>query len=336
MLGFFVPLALFAVLKTHALQGLLERRNLVLGLMAGSAVVGAVGAVDDIRSLGPWAKLSTQAIAAIVAYAFGYRIEAVNIPLIGIIDMGVFALPVTVFWFLAITNAINLIDGLDGLAAGIAFFATASNLVIAYLNDSDVVVLLSAALAGSLLGFLRYNFNPATIFLGDSGSMFLGFALAATSIAGAMTKSSTAIAILAPIIALGVPIIDTLLAMVRRTLARQSIFAADKGHVHHKLLDLGLTHRRVVLALYSVSIALAVAATAIAFGRSWYIGLAMAAVGAVIFTIVRAVRSMQRSSLRPRANHAEAINAPASVRDPLLPSTSAPFQVPVHASGTED
>jgi hypothetical protein len=150
--------------------------------------------------------------------------------------------------------------------------------------------MLSACLCGSLLGFLRYNFNPATIFLGDSGSMFLGFALAATALEGAATKSSTAIAILVPIIALGLPIVDTMLAMVRRTLTRRSIFAADRGHIHHRLLDLGITHRRVVLMLYGLSIALALAAMGIAFGRSWQVGAALVVVGVLVAVIVRPLR----------------------------------------------
>lgn len=290
IVGFFVPLAGFAVVKTNAMLGFLEHGNLVIGLLLGSAVVGVVGAVDDVRSLGPWAKLGAQTVAAVIAYQFGYRIEAVNVPLFGDIHMGVLALPVTVFWFLAITNAINLIDGLDGLASGIALFATATNLAISYVNGSHVVVLLSASLAGALLGFLRFNFNPAIIFLGDSGSMFLGFVLAATSVAGATTKSSTAIAILSPIIALGIPIMDTLLAMVRRTLAHQSIFAADRKHIHHKLLDLGFTHRRVVLLLYGMSVALAVAAMAVAFGRSAFVGAALLIAGVVLIIVVRAFR----------------------------------------------
>jgi UDP-GlcNAc:undecaprenyl-phosphate/decaprenyl-phosphate GlcNAc-1-phosphate transferase len=313
IIGFFAPLALFAVLGTGAMAGFLGQPELVLGLVLGSVIVGGVGAVDDIRGLGPWAKLSAQATAACVAYAFGYRIDAINVPLIGDVDLGLLGPTVTVVWFLAITNAINLIDGLDGLAAGIAFFAAFSNFVIAFLNDSIVVVLLSASLGGALLGFLRYNFNPATIFLGDAGSMFLGFVLAATSIAGATTKSSTAIAILAPIIALGVPIIDTLLAMLRRALARQSIFAADRGHIHHRLLDLGITHRRVVLILYMSSILLAVAALGIAFGRSWHYGGALVLAGTVLFALVRSASTPQRG--RPLATLSDRAAALRSLRE---------------------
>ena len=330
--GFFAPLALFAVVKTAAMQNLLGQPDLVIGLVLGSLVVCGVGAIDDVRSLGPWAKLAAQAVAAVIGYAFGYRIEAINIPTIGVVDMGVMALPITVLWFLAITNALNLIDGLDGLASGIALFATASNLVIAHYNDSHVVVLLSAALAGSLFGYLRYNFNPATIFLGDSGSMFLGFTLAATSLAGAMTKSSTAIAILAPMLALGVPIMDMLLAMVRRTLAKQSIFSADRGHIHHKLLDLGLTTRSVVLTLYGISLSLAVVAVAIAFGRSWHVGASLTVFGLLLFGIVRNVRHLQRQ-VKALAAEQSAAEMSALVASSVPPPVTNPHLrvSPVHA-----
>lgn len=304
ILSFFLPLAGFALLETGAMQGFMGQPLLVIGLVLGSLVVGTVGAIDDVRGLGPWPKLGAQAVAATVAYAFGYRIDAINVPFLGDVTMGVFAPVVTMLWFLAITNAINLIDGLDGLAAGIALFAALCNFVIATFNGSPVVMLLSGSLVGALLGFLRYNFNPATIFLGDAGSMFLGFVLAATSIAGATTKSSTAIAILAPIIALGVPIIDTLLSMVRRTLARQSIFAADRGHIHHQLLDLGLTHRRVVLILYMSSILLALAALGIAFGRSWQYGGALVLAGVVLAALVRAASQLHRG-VRPLVSEAD-------------------------------
>jgi UDP-GlcNAc:undecaprenyl-phosphate GlcNAc-1-phosphate transferase len=296
IVGFFTPLALFAVCGTGAMQGLLAESELVLGLVVGSMIVGSIGVIDDVRGLGPWPKLCAQAAAASVAYAAGYRIDTINLPLVGDVQMGICSPAVTVLWFLAITNAINLIDGLDGLAAGIALFAAISNFFIALFNDSHVVVLLSASLAGSLLGFLRYNFNPATIFLGDAGSMFLGFVLAATSIAGAATKSSTAIAILAPIIALGIPILDTMLAMIRRTLSGQSLFAADRGHIHHRMLDLGLTHRRVVLTLYGLSILLAASAIVISFGRSWQLGAALVVSSMLLFVLVRSVNAMQGKS----------------------------------------
>ena len=313
IIGFFVPLALFAHAKTALMHDFLIQPKLVLGLVLGSLVVGLVGAIDDLRGLGPAPKLAAQLVGACIAYAFGYRIEVVSAPFLGELSLGVLGPLATVLWFLAITNALNLIDGLDGLAGGIAFFTCAANLAWGLLNNSPVVMLLSTSLAGALLGFLRYNFYPASIFLGDSGSMFLGFVLAATSIAGATTKSSTAIAILAPIIALGVPILDTLLAMVRRTVARRSIFAADRGHIHHRLLDLGLTHRHVVLLLHGSSILLAAAATGVTFGRSWQSGAALALAGSVLFALVRAVSRRQPTALRLAAVNQSVHVAPRAI-----------------------
>jgi UDP-GlcNAc:undecaprenyl-phosphate/decaprenyl-phosphate GlcNAc-1-phosphate transferase len=305
MLGFLVTLGAFAIIKTAVMRGFVARPDLLTGLVLGALVVGIVGAIDDVRSLGPWLKLGAQAVAAVTAYAFGYRIDAVNLPVVGNVYIGVLALPVTVMWFLAITNAINLIDGLDGLAAGISLFATIANFAIAYFSGAEATLILSATLGGALLGFLRFNFNPATIFLGDSGSMFLGYTLAATSISGQMTKSSTAITVLAPMIALGVPILDTLLAMIRRAIARRSIFAADRGHIHHRLLDLGFTHRRVVLTLYSMSIALAVAAVTVAIGHHASVGAALTVVGLVLFTTVRTI-VRKRGGLRQQTEHKRA------------------------------
>lgn len=293
IIGFFVPLALFVLLKTGLMYGFLVRPELVLGLVIGSLVVGTVGAIDDIRGVGPWAKLGAQLLAACIAYAFGYRIDAINLPFVGELNLGIAGPLVTIIWFLAITNAINLIDGLDGLAGGIALFACAANICLAIVNQSTLTIVMSTSLAGALLGFLRYNFYPASIFLGDAGSMFLGFVLAATSIVGATTKTSTAMTILMPVIALGVPIMDTLLAMLRRTAARQSIFSADRGHIHHRLLDLGLSHRRVVLTLYGSSVLLATAAIGVALGRTWQVVLAFVVACAVPLMLLLTVTRRQ-------------------------------------------
>jgi UDP-GlcNAc:undecaprenyl-phosphate GlcNAc-1-phosphate transferase len=178
----------------------------------------------------------------------------------------------TVFWLVAFINAINLIDGLDGLAGGVVFFATVTNLVVAIITGDSLAAVLNAALGGAVLGFLFYNFNPATIFMGDTGSMFLGFALGGAALLTGQQKESTVASLLVPVIALGLPFADTLLATVRRIVGRRSIFAADREHLHHRLLDLGLTHRRAVLVLYGCSLLLCVAALAAALGRSWQVG----------------------------------------------------------------
>jgi UDP-GlcNAc:undecaprenyl-phosphate GlcNAc-1-phosphate transferase len=200
------------------------------------------------------------------------------------------------------------------------------------LNETHVVALLSACLAGALVGFLRHNFSPATIFMGDSGSMFIGFALAATSLVGATVKGSTAIGILAPMIALGIPIYDTMLAVLRRTLARQPVFMADRAHIHHKLVDMGLTHRRAVLVLYFGSIALAACAVSVAIGRDWQIGVALAMVVLTMTFLVRiaggnglrrarpSVQRREEAQLAPRLEH----EADKILSSPVTPAGTLP------------
>ena len=177
----------------------------------GSLIVAGLGLCDDLLGVGAKRKLLIQCSAAALAYASGLRIDALSLPWMGAISLGWLALPATVVWFCAIVNALNLIDGLDGLAAGVAFFACVTNAVVAFLAHNVATGLLSVTLAGAILGFLFYNFNPARIFMGDSGSMFLGFVLASISLLGSGTqKSPTLIAILVPILALGLPIMDML------------------------------------------------------------------------------------------------------------------------------
>ena len=278
------------------------------GLLIGGTVMFVTGTIDDIRGVRALYKLFLQIGAAVIAWNFGFRIDVVDLPLFGQFSMGIFSLPVTAFWIVGIINAVNLIDGLDGLAAGVVFFAGVTNFVVAYLMGTTFVAIVMALLAGAVLGFLFYNFNPARIFMGDSGSYFLGFTLAVCSIAGPLQKASAAVSIAVPIVALGVPIIDTLLAMVRRFLERRPLFSPDRGHIHHRLLDMGITHRRAVLIIYGVTVALCVGAIGIAFGRSWEVGGAVFGVSAVLFGLIRfigyfeylAVAARQRQHIHSR------------------------------------
>jgi UDP-GlcNAc:undecaprenyl-phosphate GlcNAc-1-phosphate transferase len=235
-----------------------------------------------------------------VAYGCGFRISAVNLPLIGELSMGVFALPVTVLWLVGVTNAVNLIDGLDGLAAGVVFFAASTNFVVAWISGSTLVAVLMASMMGALVGFLFYNFNPARIFMGDSGSNFLGIVLAMTSLAGSSQKASTAVSLLVPVVALGVPIFDTLFTIVRRWLERRPLFSPDRGHVHHRLLDMGITHRRAVLILYGISVVLTVAAIGISLGHAWQVGVALLATTAVMIGFVRSLGYFEYLHVRKR------------------------------------
>lgn len=229
-----------------------------LGVLAGLAIMFGVGLLDDVVDLNPWQKLLGQVIAASVAYAGGVRIDFVGNPFGGGIQMlGVLSVPVTIFWMTGFANVVNLIDGLDGLAAGITAIAAVSLLVLAEETNQPLAAVLAAALVGACVGFLRYNFNPASIFMGDSGALFLGFCLACISLLGVM-KSVAAITLVVPLLILGVPVFDTFSAIVRRRRGGRPFHEADKGHIHHRLLGRGFSQRQTVIIIYIWSIALAV------------------------------------------------------------------------------
>lgn len=252
-----------------------------LPLVSGAAAVLLVGVWDDVRGVSPWAKLLVQSAAAAYLYLHGYRIDAVSNPFGGeTVSLGALALPLTLLWFVGMSNAFNLIDGLDGLAAGIGLFSTLTLFVAAAVNERAEVVLLSAALGGALLGFLRYNFSPASIFLGDSGALFVGFALAAIAIRGSM-KSSAAIAVAAPLLALAVPILDASIAVARRFLSGQSLFAPDGDHIHHRLLRKGLTPQGAVLTLYGAAALFGALSLLTMTDRSQVIGIVVIAFSVV-------------------------------------------------------
>lgn len=224
-------------------------------IVVGSTLVFLLGVVDDIVRLKAVSKLAVQVIAAFCAYTGGLGICRIDLPWDSVLTLGSFSMPVTLFWFILVINAINLVDGLDGLAAGLTLFASLVLLALSIIAGKYLVAMGLAALAGVSLGFLRYNFYPACIFMGDSGSYFLGYMLAALSILGSM-KSQATVAILIPIIALGVPLVDAVMAPLRRILLGKHPFSPDKNHIHHKLLKLGLTHRDAVLLLYGATILL--------------------------------------------------------------------------------
>lgn len=216
-------------------------------LLPAAGVVFLTGLLDDVAGLKPIQKLLGQITAALLAYWAGFGVHVFQgQPLEDWVS-----LPLTVFWLVACSNALNLIDGMDGLAAGVAFFATATMLVAALIHEELAMAVVTAPLLGALLGFLRYNFNPASIFLGDSGSLLVGFLLGCY---GALWthKSATLLGMTAPLIALSLPLLDTTVAIIRRFLRKQPIFTADRGHIHHKLLDLGWTPRRAALTLYAI------------------------------------------------------------------------------------
>ncbi|MRS12198.1 MAG: undecaprenyl/decaprenyl-phosphate alpha-N-acetylglucosaminyl 1-phosphate transferase [Actinobacteria bacterium] len=230
----------------------------VLGVLAGLGVMFAVGLLDDVVDLSAGQKLAGQIIGAGIAFAGGVSIDFVGNPIAGGIQMlGFLSLPITLFWMVGFANVVNLIDGMDGLAAGITAIAAVSLLVLAEETNQPLAAVLAAALVGVCVGFLRYNFNPASIFMGDSGALFLGFALACISLLGVM-KSVAAITLVVPLLIIGVPVFDTLSAIIRRRRSGRPVHEADKGHIHHRLLGRGFTVRQTVLIIYVWSIALAV------------------------------------------------------------------------------
>ncbi len=244
-------------------------------------IILLLGICDDIWILKPGQKFFVQLVAGTLVYFAGFRFSSFNLPFsTSAIELGFFSYPLTVIWVIGITNAFNLIDGLDGLASGIAAISCMTVAAIAILHHDITITIISIALAGSLIGFLKYNFNPAKIFLGDSGSLFLGFILAFLSLQSS-TKGSTAFSILIPILALGVPVLDTLMAMLRRMLKwflpeqklkssafgkLHSMFLPDRRHIHHQLLAQGLSQREAVMVLYFVSLAFGACAFLITAG----------------------------------------------------------------------
>jgi UDP-GlcNAc:undecaprenyl-phosphate/decaprenyl-phosphate GlcNAc-1-phosphate transferase len=260
--AFFLALIGLAVLDARVRGWVTADPLRTFGLLAGGLGIVALGIVDDIRGVRARHKLLGQLLVAALVYACGYRVDAIANPFGPSIQLGLLGLPFTMLWVAGVINALNLIDGLDGLAGGVAFLAATTTLAIAAMNGAPLMVLVAAALGGATLGFLFFNFNPASIFMGDTGSMFLGFVLATTAIGTHQTQSAGT-AILIPILVLGIPIGDTLLSMGRRALRGVPMFGADRGHIHHRLLDRGLSQRQAVLVLYAFTAFLGLGAIAL-------------------------------------------------------------------------
>ena len=228
----------------------------VWGFYLGALIISIVGFLDDVSPNGikPTTKLFGQIIAALCIVLSGARILYINIPFLEMFGLNdILSIIITIGWVVGVTNAINLLDGLDGLASGVSAIAILSLITIFILNGTaQIVMIIIAALLGGILGFLPYNFNPAKTFMGDVGANFLGYTLAAVSMMG-MAKTYTLMAIILPVIVLALPIFDTLFAIARRILSGKSIMEADRGHLHHRLIDLGLSQKQAVLVLYAIA-----------------------------------------------------------------------------------
>lgn len=261
--------------------GIGEASRLASAMFFPSLIILLLGVTDDLRPVGPWVKIAVQLVAGLlIYYQLDIGIQTVANPFASNVALGVFSLPATLMWIILVTNAFNIVDGMDGLAAGVAFIALSCMFLVSLQMGHPALALMAAPLAGAVLGFLRYNFNPASIFLGDSGSLFLGFQLAVLSMIGSQ-KSSTAIAVAAPLFILALPIVEAATSTVRRFLTGRSILQPDSGHIHHQLIRLGFTPRRAAGMLYLGSAAFGLASLFIIQSGARIVGLI-----AVLFAVV--------------------------------------------------
>ena len=249
--------------------------NALSGIFAGGTIVFIIGVIDDIYGLSAKVKLIFQIIAAIVAYIFGVQILALHIPFVpDLVQLGLLSLPITIFWIVAICNAVNFIDGVDGLAGGVTAISAVTLGVVAYYTDQPVAAVVAAVIAGTMLGFLVYNFHPAKIFMGDAGALFAGFVLASIAVTGVL--KTVAVTILLPIIILAVPLLDISYAVFRRLCKKQSPFVADGEHIHHRLLKAGMSQSRTVMVFYLICIASGAVATSLVHATRVYFILVVA------------------------------------------------------------
>ena len=258
-LGFVLTALLFVPLSTQ-----------VTGILLGAVIIAVMGAVDDIVSLNPWIKLLGQIVAAVVVIRCGVVFDVISNPNplaeVTFIEIGWLSVPLTILWIVACTNAVNLIDGLDGLAVGVSTISSLTMLVVSLIVSEPPVSLLLAALTGACIGFMPYNLNPAKIFMGDVGSQLLGFVLSTVSILG-LFKLHAIITFVVPFLAMALPLADTTFAFFRRILRGQSPFHPDRGHLHHRLLDMGMSQKQAVALMYGISAILGLSAVLMA-GKS--------------------------------------------------------------------
>ena len=237
-------------------------------ILIAATIIVATGIVDDMREISAKAKLLGQVIAAcIVVFVGGIQIDNINLPFGGELEFGWLGIPFTIIWIVGITNAINLIDGLDGLAAGVSTIALMTLAVMAMIMGNGIVIAMAAILAAATIGFLFFNFHPAKIFMGDTGALFLGFMISVLALLG--FKNVAVISFVIPVIMLGVPISDTFFAIVRRLRSGKKWSDPDKSHLHHRLLDLGFSHRQTVMIIYAMAAMFGLAAVIFSMAKVW-------------------------------------------------------------------
>lgn len=282
--GTLFPLFLLFFYRNFVSRVLFGSPENIIVIIFGGLSISLLGLFDDIKGLNAKIKLLFQIGLAIIAIYNGFSINAMSTPW-GVVQLGWFGYFLTVLWIVGIINAFNLIDGMDGLSSGVSFFACITIMSLSIVNGYMFVALVSASLAGAVVGFLVYNFNPAKIFMGDAGSMFIGYILAVLSLKN-QSKGHTIVSLLVPIIAMGLPILDTTLAFLRRFLRNQSIFSADKQHIHHILLSKGLNQKKAVFILYGVSVVFTLLAMLLIFQKDIEAFLIIAVFSIVVFVII--------------------------------------------------
>lgn len=287
--AFLAPIAALALHDNDVAAAIYADLPRALGFMVGALAIVALGIFDDLRGTDARQKLAVQLVVALAMWLVGFRVEHLGGSMGFSLDLGLLSLPVTLLWIVGVVNAVNLIDGLDGLASGIALAATLVLFGVALANDQVLLCVLMVALAGSLVGFLVFNFNPARIFLGDSGSLFLGFVLALASLWSQQKANAALTVTMIPLFALAVPLLDTTLCIVRRVARGQNPFSPDREHLHHRLMALGLSHRGAVLTLWGVAGAFGLAALEMLDDNPLRRGVAVVAACAVGALLVRRV-----------------------------------------------
>jgi len=266
VLGFILTMAILAPF-------MVEIRTLQFaGFIGGALIIVILGMIDDVYNLGAKLKFAIQILAALIVVSTGTTIDLVMWPIPTYLDG--MSIPFTIIWIIGVTNAVNIIDGVDGLAAGVSSICATTIMILCILTGSPLAVALMATLAGSCLGFLPRNFNPAEIIMGDTGSTFLGYVLAVSSILGVF-KSYALLAVLIAVLCLALPIIDTAFAMLRRAINGKPIMGADRGHLHHRLIDRGYNQKQTVLILYAISAASGLVAILIAVQNIYAITVAI-------------------------------------------------------------
>ncbi|OCA88976.1 glycosyltransferase family 4 protein [Pseudobacillus wudalianchiensis] len=269
-------------------------------IVVGGFIIIVTGMLDDRFELSAKAKLGGQLLAALVVVLYGgVKMEFITLPFGGEMEFGFLSVPLTILWIVGITNAINLIDGLDGLAAGVSSIALLTISLMAFMKGDVYVMSVALLVLGSTLGFLRYNFHPAKIFMGDTGALFLGYIIAVLSLLG--FKNITVISLIIPIIILGVPISDTFFAIIRRKVNKQPLSAPDKSHLHHCLLRMGYTHKQVVVIIYAIASMFGLAAVIFSMATIWGAFIMMAVIMIAIELFVESI-GLVSSNYKPLLN----------------------------------